>query len=60
MKDQYGDDVTMQNVVPRLVGEPGKVRWTGEKLGASNREVYCGLLGLTEQQLVELDANGVI
>ncbi|MCK9541456.1 MAG: CoA transferase [Novosphingobium sp.] len=60
IEDQYGHEVLMQNVVPRLVNEPGSVRWAGEKLGASNHDVYCGLLGLTERDLAELDARGVI
>ena len=60
IEDQYGREVLMQNVCPNFVQQPAEVRWAGEKLGASNHEVYCGLLGLDEGDLVELDAKGVI
>lgn len=59
-QDQYGRDVLMQNVCPNFVGEPAEVRWAGEALGASNREVYCDLLGLSERDLTELGSKGVI
>jgi len=60
MPDQYGRDVLMQNVCPNFVQHPAEVRWAGEKLGASNHDVYCDLLGLTAHDLIELDAKGVI
>src|ERR671916_1502017 len=41
----------MQNVVPRLIDTPGKVRWTGPKLGQHNDEVFKGALGLSEEDL---------
>jgi crotonobetainyl-CoA:carnitine CoA-transferase CaiB-like acyl-CoA transferase len=46
--------------VPRLTGTPGAIRWTGPKLGAHNREVYCGELGLTEADLEALRRDKVI
>src|SRR5919199_6524151 len=40
----------MQNVIPRLSETPGKVRWTGPKLGQHNDEVYEKVLGLGEEE----------
>ena len=40
----------MQNVVPRLTGTPGKVRWTGPALGQHNDEVFGELLKLSEEE----------
>ena len=39
------DGVPMQNVVARLSATPGKVRWTGRRLGADNDEVLRQLDG---------------
>jgi succinyl-CoA--D-citramalate CoA-transferase len=50
----------MQNVVPRLVGTPGKVRWTGPSLGQHNDEVYGKVLGLSEEEREKLCGRGVI
>lgn len=58
--DHRGDPITMQGVVPRLAGRPGEVRWAGEELGASNREVYCGLLGLSEAEYADLAEAGIV
>ncbi|MFM0394946.1 CaiB/BaiF CoA transferase family protein [Paraburkholderia phytofirmans] len=60
VEDYAGTPLKMQGVVPRFVNQPGEVRWAGEALGASNQEVYGGLLGLGEGQIAELKANGVI
>ena len=58
--DHRGDPLVMPDVVPRLSGDPGTIRWPGEPLGASNEEVYLGLLGLPPREYAELRAAGVI
>jgi len=58
--DHRGQPLTMQGVVPRLVGRPGEVRWTGEELGASNDAVFLDLLGLPKEDYLALIADGVI
>ena len=50
----------MQNVVPRLIETPGKVRWTGPALGQHNDEVYGEVLGLSEEEREALRDRGVI
>jgi crotonobetainyl-CoA:carnitine CoA-transferase CaiB-like acyl-CoA transferase len=50
----------MQGVVPRFLGTPGEVRHSGRALGADNVEVYTGLLGLSQTELDDLIAQGVI
>lgn len=52
--------ISMQNVVPKLSGTPGQVRWAGEEMGRFNKEVFCGKLGLSETELETLAAAGVI
>jgi crotonobetainyl-CoA:carnitine CoA-transferase CaiB-like acyl-CoA transferase len=52
--------VTMSAPTPRLSETPGTIRWPGPALGAHNREVYSGELGLTDAELEKLKANGII
>ena len=52
--------VTMSAPTPRLSETPGKVRWAGPALGAHNREVFAGELGLSDPELERLKADGII
>ncbi|WRZ88211.1 CoA transferase [Streptomyces sp. NBC_01007] len=53
-------ELPMQNVVPRLSATPGAVRWAGPELGAHNDEVWRGLIGLSDERIGKLTAEGVI
>ena len=53
-------DFPMQNVVPRLSGTPGRVRWVGPRLGEHTDEVLRDWLGLADHRLEALRASGVI
>jgi formyl-CoA transferase len=55
-----GELITMPGVVPRIGPVPDEIRWTGQRLGASNRDVYRGLLGLTADELEVLRERGVV
>ena len=52
--------VRMQGVYPRLSRTPGAIREGAPRLGAHNDEVYRGLLGLAEAEIVALRDEGVI
>jgi len=52
--------VTMSAPTPRLSDTPGTIRWAGPALGAHNREVYAGELGLSDQEIERLRADGII
>lgn len=41
-------------------GTPGSIRWTGPNLGEHNREIYGGLLGISDSQLEGFRSEGVI
>jgi formyl-CoA transferase len=48
-------------IVPKFSGTPCEVRWSARwEEGADNRDVYGGLLGLSDDQLDELKAEGVL
>jgi crotonobetainyl-CoA:carnitine CoA-transferase CaiB-like acyl-CoA transferase len=54
------DTVRMHDVVPRLLGTPGEVRWVGGRLGEHNHEFYAAELGLERDEIVRLEEVGVI
>jgi formyl-CoA transferase len=52
--------VAMTGVVPRFSATPGEVRWAGPALGSANGAIYGELLGLGQEQLAALQADGVV
>ena len=55
-----GRELKIPSVVPKLSSTPGETRWIGPQLGAHNQEVFGELLGLSEIELTELRASGVV
>ncbi|MDR3562985.1 MAG: CoA transferase [Negativicutes bacterium] len=53
-------EISMQGIVPKLSGTPGKVNWAGPDLGESNEEIYGGKLKLSAKEIEQLQADGVI
>jgi crotonobetainyl-CoA:carnitine CoA-transferase CaiB-like acyl-CoA transferase len=60
MIDERVGELAIPNLVPRLSDTPGEVKWLGPSLGAHNLEIYRDLLGLSEEEMKALEANGVI
>lgn len=58
--DEDFGSVRMQGVAPRFEATPGEVRHSGRALGADNRAIFVGRLGLSEQDYDALVAEGVI
>jgi len=52
--------VRMHNVVPRMSGTPGDIKWPGGALGEHNIEVYRSELGLTCEEIQQLTEAGVL
>jgi formyl-CoA transferase len=54
-------DLKMQNVFPKMSRTQGEVSWTGAAtLGEHNEEVYGELLGLSTEELAELQDKSII
>jgi crotonobetainyl-CoA:carnitine CoA-transferase CaiB-like acyl-CoA transferase len=51
--------VKMQNVLFRMLGTPGRIRWAGRRLGQDNAAVY-GALGVSPGRLEALREKGVV
>lgn len=58
--DEDFGQVRMQGVVPKMRNAPGKIRWTAGAVGADNDEMYRDILGLDNEQLARLRADGVV
>jgi formyl-CoA transferase len=50
----------MQNVFPKLSRTPGRVRWSGRRLGADNEHWLLDRLGLSQEELATLHREGAI
>ncbi len=55
-----GRPLQLPALVPRLSETPGGTDWPGPELGAHNREVLGGRLGLSDDELAALAAEAVI
>jgi succinyl-CoA:(S)-malate CoA-transferase subunit B len=60
MQDERVGELPIPNLVPRLSDTPGSVKWLGPRLGEHNDEVFKGLLGLSDDDLRRIAAEGVI
>jgi crotonobetainyl-CoA:carnitine CoA-transferase CaiB-like acyl-CoA transferase len=52
--------VKMAAPIPRMMGSPSVSPRAAEELGASNMEIFCGLLGLSEKEIADLIKNNII
>jgi crotonobetainyl-CoA:carnitine CoA-transferase CaiB-like acyl-CoA transferase len=50
----------MQNLVFRLLGSPGSIRFAGRRLGQDTERVYAERLGLEPERIEQLREDGVI
>jgi len=55
-----GTEVKLPNLAPKLTESPGGTSWVGPELGAHNKEVYQGMLGMSSEELDELRRAGVV
>ena len=58
--DEDLGELKMQNLMFRLCGTPGQIRFPGRKLGQDTEEVYAELLGLEPAEVSTLREAGVL
>ena len=58
--DEDLGELKMQNVMFRLGGTPGQIRFPGRKLGQDTEAVYAELLDLSADELAKLREAGVV
>jgi formyl-CoA transferase len=57
--DDYGK-ILIPGIVPKLRNFPGRVKFLGAKLGEYNQEIYQKFLGLSAEELKELEQKEII
>jgi crotonobetainyl-CoA:carnitine CoA-transferase CaiB-like acyl-CoA transferase len=50
----------MQNLVFRLLGSPGRIRFAGRRIGQDTEQVYAERLGLARERVARLREDGVV
>jgi crotonobetainyl-CoA:carnitine CoA-transferase CaiB-like acyl-CoA transferase len=58
--DDNMGEVTLAGVVPKLSGTPGRIRWSGRRVGQDTREVLREFAALADTDIDALQARGVI
>jgi crotonobetainyl-CoA:carnitine CoA-transferase CaiB-like acyl-CoA transferase len=52
--------IRMQNLIFRMLGTPGSIRFAGRRLGQDNEQFYRESLGVTQEDIAALAAKGVL
>ncbi|TQC40117.1 CoA transferase [Rhodococcus sp. WS4] len=52
--------IKMQNLMLRMLGTPGAIKFPGRRLGQDNQQFYLASLGIEAEQLAALTDKGVI
>ena len=55
-----GKPLKIPAMVPRLSETPGRTDWPGPEVGAFNKAIYTDMLGLSAEELSELESSGVL
>jgi crotonobetainyl-CoA:carnitine CoA-transferase CaiB-like acyl-CoA transferase len=55
-----GKTLKIPGMVPKLSETPGRTDWAGPEVGAYNKEVLGGLLGMSDDEMKKLQRDGII
>lgn len=54
-----GEPLKIPAILPKLRGTPGETKWPGQPIGSHNTEILGDLLGLGDDDLAQLKADGI-
>lgn len=61
IEDSEIGTMPVPGITPKLSQTPGSIRWGGKwEIGADNEEVWCGLVGLSQSELGDLQQAGIV
>ncbi len=55
-----GKPLKIPAILPKLSETPGRTEWAGPPVGAHNREILGGVLGLSDADIESLEEKGVV
>ncbi len=55
-----GKPLKIPAIFPKLSETPGRTEWAGPPIGAHNREILGGVLGLSDAEIESLEEKGVV
>lgn len=58
--DVNGKPLKIPAMIPKLSETPGRTDWAGPEVGAFNNEIYGNLLGLSAEEITELQSREII
>jgi crotonobetainyl-CoA:carnitine CoA-transferase CaiB-like acyl-CoA transferase len=58
--DVNGKPLKIPAMVPKFSDTPGRTDWPGPEVGAFNQEIYGDMLGLSAEELAELETKGIL
>ena len=53
-------NLKMPGIMPKFSKTPGRIKWAGAKLGEHNQEIYEKMVGLSKEEIKELEEKGII
>jgi len=55
-----GEELKIAAMVPKLSDTPGRTDWPGPEVGAHNDEIFGSILGMSDEQIKDLQDRGII
>ncbi len=53
-------ELRVPGIMPKFSKTPGRIKWAGAKLGEHNKEIYKDMLGMSEEELKEMEEKGIV
>ena len=53
-------ELRVPGIMPKFSRTPGRIKWAGAKLGEHNKEIYKDMLGMSEEELKEMEEKGIV